>query len=80
MATLASLSFRRPVFWKGHFITSKKKAPLLAPFRMNGSNGGEPHVEANGGGGGGKAKKRLSVERIYQKKSQLEHILLRFVD
>ena len=52
----------------------------MAPFRMNGSNGGEPHVEANGGGGGGKAKKRLSVERIYQKKSQLEHILLRFVD
>ena len=26
---------------------------------------------------GGKADKRLSVERIYQKKSQLEHILLR---
>lgn len=29
----------------------------------------------NGSGGGG--KKRLSVERIYQKKTQLEHILLR---
>ena len=29
----------------------------------------------NGDGGGG--KKRLSVERIYQKKKQLEHILLR---
>ena len=29
----------------------------------------------NGDGGGG--KKRLSVERIYQKKTQLEHILLR---
>ena len=26
---------------------------------------------------GGGSKKRLSVERIYQKKSQLEHILLR---
>jgi len=37
---------------------------------------------SNGGGGGsGAAKKgsnkRLSVERIYQKKTQLEHILLR---
>ena len=36
------------------------------------------HIE-NGGGGAatGKKDKRLSVERIYQKKSQLEHILLR---
>ncbi len=31
---------------------------------------------ANGGGGGG-PKKKLTVEKIYQKKSQLEHILLR---
>ena len=38
------------------------------------------HVENGDGGGGavGKKKdKRLSVERIYQKKTQLEHILLR---
>ena len=28
-------------------------------------------------GGGKKPNKRLSVERIYQKKTQLEHILLR---
>ena len=31
-------------------------------------------AKAAGGGGG---KKRLSVERIYQRKTQLEHILLR---
>ncbi|KAL4217342.1 DNA topoisomerase 2-beta [Mactra antiquata] len=30
-----------------------------------------------GGGGGKGTKKRLSIERIYQKKTQLEHILLR---
>ena len=43
---------------------------------MENGNGGEAH---GGGGGGEKAKKkgRLSVERIYQKKTQLEHILLR---
>ena len=29
------------------------------------------------GGDGGGGKKRLSVERIYQKKTPLEHILLR---
>ena len=36
--------------------------------------------ETSGGGGSGKEKKgtkRLSVERIYQRKTQLEHILLR---
>ena len=31
----------------------------------------------NGGSPKKKSKKRLSVERIYQKKTQLEHILLR---
>lgn len=46
------------------------------------SNGLAKAKKANGavGGGdigGGGGKKRLSVERIYQKKSQLEHILLR---
>lgn len=33
--------------------------------------------DSNGGAGDSPANKRLSVERIYQKKSQLEHILLR---
>ena len=32
---------------------------------------------AGDAGGGGGGKKKLSVERIYQKKTQLEHILLR---
>lgn len=32
---------------------------------------------ATNGKAAGKADKRMSVERIYQKKSQLEHILLR---
>lgn len=42
---------------------------------MAGTNGnGESAAAAPKGGGG---NKRLSVERIYQKKSQLEHILLR---
>merc|ERR1712131_260917 len=36
------------------------------------SAGAETNGETNG-----EANKRLSVERIYQKKSQLEHILLR---
>ena len=42
--------------------------------------GGEVEVELGGEGegeGGGKSNKRLSVERIYQRKTQLEHILLR---
>ena len=36
----------------------------------------EFHIPSAGGEGKG-TNKRLSVERIYQKKSQLEHILLR---
>ena len=39
----------------------------------DGDAGAAPGPVANGKG----ANKRLSVERIYQKKSQLEHILLR---
>merc|ERR1712012_924368 len=42
------------------------------PEAMNGANGGAAPKEKKKGG-----NKRLSVERIYQKKSQLEHILLR---
>ena len=34
-------------------------------------------VHLPGGGDNKASKKRMSVERIYQKKSQLEHILLR---
>ncbi|XP_059098598.1 DNA topoisomerase 2-alpha-like [Tigriopus californicus] len=41
------------------------------------TNGATKAGKANGVGGGDGGKKRLSVERIYQKKSQLEHILLR---
>jgi DNA topoisomerase-2 len=41
--------------------------------------GGEVESEEGDEGGGGKEKgdKRLSVERLYQRKTQLEHILLR---
>jgi DNA topoisomerase-2 len=35
------------------------------------------HLPPAAGEGGKAEKKRLSIERIYQKKSQLEHILLR---
>ena len=34
-------------------------------------------VLSKGSAAGSKASKKLSVERIYQKKTQLEHILLR---
>jgi len=52
-----------------------RRSLSLSNIRMS-ENGN--HIE-NGGGGAatGKKDKRLSVERIYQKKSQLEHILLR---
>ncbi len=52
------------------YFQNSKLEPMMEPD-MNGDDGG-------GGGGGGKSSnKRLSVERIYQKKTQLEHILLR---
>lgn len=35
------------------------------------------HLPAAAGEGSKAEKKRLSIERIYQKKSQIEHILLR---
>jgi len=35
------------------------------------------NVLSKGTAAGGKTSKKLSVERIYQKKTQLEHILLR---
>jgi len=35
------------------------------------------NVLSKGNVAGGKSSKKLSVERIYQKKTQLEHILLR---
>lgn len=43
---------------------------------MSGDNTDIMHLPAAAEGGKGE-KKRLSIERIYQKKSQLEHILLR---
>ena len=46
------------------------------PGQAEGAKGsGDVNVQAKGAGGAKKG--RLSVERIYQKKSQLEHILLR---
>ena len=36
-----------------------------------------PDLDFGGGDGKAGGKKKLSVERIYQKKTQLEHILLR---
>ena len=42
-----------------------------------GGDGDDFQVLEPSGNASEKANKRLSVERIYQKKSQLEHILLR---
>ena len=56
----------------------KKKKPV---FEDDSGDDYIPDVEdvLSGGAGdaGGGGKKKLSVERIYQKKTQLEHILLR---
>ena len=54
----------------------EKKPPKEKKITAAKENFDEFHIP--GAEGEGKAtKKRLSVERIYQKKSQLEHILLR---
>ncbi len=51
---------------------------------MNGNNDEDgsdlemAEVDNAGAAKQSKGKKRLSVERIYQKKTQLEHILLRY--
>ena len=76
-----------PDFMNG---AAKKKAPAkktgkkATKSETNGSLGSSPEAlpatgpsDAAAKGKGDKANKRLSVERIYQKKSQLEHILLR---
>ncbi|GFO18402.1 DNA topoisomerase 2 [Plakobranchus ocellatus] len=54
---------------------SKPSKPAVAAPIQDGGDGIEMPEEISGGGGAG--NKRLSVERIYQKKTQLEHILLR---
>ena len=46
-------------------------------FCCSDSNGPEMGDAEGGAASKGQKKGRLSVERIYQKKSQLEHILLR---
>lgn len=60
---------------------SKKSKPAksaaAAPMEDGGDSIDIPIEMMEGGGGGGGGNKRLSVERIYQKKTQLEHILLR---
>ena len=43
---------------------------------MNPSDEGFTVVDLSAGAGEKGGKKRLSVERIYQRKTQLEHILL----
>ena len=48
--------------------------PVLQPVK---ELGGEVEEEGGGSGKEKKGSKRLSVERIYQRKTQLEHILLR---
>ena len=56
-----------------------KKKPAK-PKSVEASEGAEPmQIDGENGAkeGAKKDNKRLSVERIYQKKSQLEHILLR---
>ncbi|KAK3758650.1 hypothetical protein RRG08_013319 [Elysia crispata] len=53
------------------------KAAAPAPIEDGGDHFDMPIEMMGGGGGGGGGNKRLSVERIYQKKTQLEHILLR---
>ena len=50
-------------------------AAAAVPMEDGGDTFDVPMEMMDGGGGGG--NKRLSVERIYQKKTQLEHILLR---
>ncbi|KAL3855352.1 hypothetical protein ACJMK2_014568 [Sinanodonta woodiana] len=56
--------------------TSKNKPAKAAP-RDDVENMDEYHLPAGGDGEGKSQSKRMSIERIYQKKTQLEHILLR---
>ena len=79
----------RPALLNPHWVTPLSAAPSLtvnfstfAAVRRRMSDDeysdGPPPAAQGAAGGGAKPKdKRLSVERIYQKKSQLEHILLR---
>lgn len=49
---------------------------LYSSYTKRAAMDAQPHINETSNGETG-AKKRLSVERIYQKKTQLEHILLR---
>jgi hypothetical protein len=52
----------------------KGSNPILSPRSKNASN---VLADANAGGTGANKKKSKTIEETYQKKSQLEHILLR---
>ncbi|XP_021370186.1 DNA topoisomerase 2-alpha-like isoform X2 [Mizuhopecten yessoensis] len=57
---------------------TKSKGKSTKPQTMEFENTDIVHLPASGDAGEAKgSKKRVSIERIYQKKSQLEHILLR---
>lgn len=58
---------------------AKSKGKSTKPANMESENFDTVHLPATGEGEEAKkgTKKRVSIERIYQKKSQLEHILLR---
>ncbi|KAK2190491.1 hypothetical protein NP493_78g03001 [Ridgeia piscesae] len=55
----------------------KKKKPVLSDSEDDYMPDIEEVLSGGAGDAGGGGKKKLSVERIYQKKTQLEHILLR---
>ena len=56
---------------------AKKKKPVLSDSEDDYMPDIEEVLSGGAGDAGGGGKKKLSVERIYQKKTQLEHILLR---
>uniref|UniRef100_A0A6Q2ZGS1 DNA topoisomerase 2 n=1 Tax=Esox lucius TaxID=8010 RepID=A0A6Q2ZGS1_ESOLU len=60
-------------------MNAAKKREEEAAAAAAAANGRGDGGKAEGGGGGAKKKggEKLSVERVYQKKTQLEHILLR---
>ena len=57
--------------------TAPAKQKKKAAVAKENENMDEYFVPESGAGEGKGSKKRLSIERIYQKKTQLEHILLR---
>ena len=71
-------NFNACILYHSQTVFDKEKAKKKADKGAMGDYVDIPDIDevldAKGGGGG---KKRMSVERLYQKKSQLEHILLR---